>query len=120
MPHIKNALTFINAQDTSGRTALMYAIIHDNVDIADALLPYAFSSIYLQDSLGKTALTYALEKRNVSLAQKILSYYVHFSHVNPDKTVSKPIIEDLRVAAEEKLYIQTGQLLGYLKGQPII
>ena len=120
-PKVINASKFINAQDVCGRTALMYAIMYSNFDIARALLPYALSSICLKDKYGKTALTYAIQKRNTALIEAILKYYTILNnHLKSKENFFRPTVEDIRIAAEEDLPLYAAKLLGYLKEQRIL
>ncbi len=66
---------FVHAQDTYGRTALIYAIMCGYDTIVDALLSivhYLPEHLNIQDKKGNTALMYATAQGNFSLSRRLI------------------------------------------------
>jgi ankyrin repeat protein len=97
---------YINAQDTYGNTALIYAIHYGHFDIAQMLIPYCKSGINLKDAEGKTALFHAVTIGNEQLVQALLSHKAKFG--NEDQAVLA-----LKYAAEQGYTKIAFKLLGY-------
>lgn len=73
------SFSFVGAQDTYGRTALMYALIHKYEEIAYMLINLyenidgSFPGINVYDKEGNTALCYAVQTHNIKLIQALLA-----------------------------------------------
>ena len=70
----------VNATESTGRTALMFAIIVGNQYVVERLLEEQKINIYLKDCNGKTALDYSDEfferKENRMLVDVALKHYI--------------------------------------------
>lgn len=85
---------YINAQDTLGRTALMYALIFGDTETALSLIPFCGSGVNLMDKKGKTALYYAICDGELEVINKLLAAGARLS---PDK---RAIARAMKIAAE--------------------
>lgn len=110
-------LWYLNAQDTSGKTALMYACILGYTDITSSLiqaykkvvpLERNIGYINVTDKRGNTALTYAVQKGNIALVNELLSLG------------AQPLAKDLKIAAEKGYKEIVIRLLFKKKGQPAL
>ncbi len=63
---------FVNAQDKYGYTALMYALLCKNFDIARLLIPKSGNGLYLKDDSEDCALDHALRSENLGIFNDML------------------------------------------------
>lgn len=68
---LKLPLWFINAQDQSGRTALMYALKYNYLEIAPLLIPPLGKGLFLRDSEGNSPLVYGAETGDPGIFSRI-------------------------------------------------
>lgn len=56
-----DGIKYLNAQDKTGKTPLIYSVLGEYEDCFEALLQYN-PDISIKDSMGKTALHYSIQK----------------------------------------------------------
>ena len=64
----------VNAQDVHGETALMLAITHNRMNVAEKLLQNPDIDINAQSPLGYTALMYAVNRDNAKMVEKLINH----------------------------------------------
>ncbi len=75
---LKNAGALeLTARDTKGRTAIMHAIEHDQIDNVRAFLENKSTDIFTANTIGMDAFSFALERGNPKMIQAMLAYAQH-------------------------------------------
>ena len=102
---------YVNNQDMTGFTALMYAVSVDNSTIT-ALLIAADANVHLQNNVGDTALHIACRKGNIEIAQVLCEKGASFATIN--LLGSTPFCEAVRRGNLELLELAKGNPLGFM------
>ena len=83
---------FINAQDKYGYTALMYALLCKNFDIARELIKKSGNGLYLKDDNGDCALDHAVRSGSLEIFNALLETLVGLvTKGNPIKVPAKTL-----------------------------
>ena len=129
----------VNLQDTSGKSALFYAVIANNSTITEAILENANVNVNAKDNSGKTALFYTKDQKMFELLSrkitmnaqdnsgktalsyappKLIGSLVDGADVNEVEDVVKSIIEKLVVVSGSDSYKSLDDLMTILQTVP--